>query len=68
MENNNNYFGVVRWCVEDVMDAIETQGFESTEENVNRVMAEFSETALQAVMIQAGWEYLYEIVNSELEG
>lgn len=67
MENNNNYFGVVRWCAEDIADAIETQGFKLTEENINKVMAEFSETALQATMIQAGWDYLYNIVNQELE-
>lgn len=66
MENNNNYFGVVRWCAEDVADAIEMQGFEPTEENVNTVMAELSESALTATMIQAGWEYLYNLVNQEL--
>ncbi len=66
MENNNNYFGVVRWCIEDVEDAIEVQGFKPTEENVKTVMAELNETALTAVMIQAGWEYLYNLVNEEL--
>lgn len=66
MENNNNYFGIVRWCEEDVADAIETQGFEPTEENVKAVMAEFSEAALQTTMIQAGWDYLYNLVNEEL--
>ena len=66
MENNNNYFGVVRWCAEDIADAIETQGFEPTEENVKAVMAELNETALTAVMIQAGWDYLYNLVNEEL--
>lgn len=66
MENNNNYFGIVRWCAEDVANAIETQGFEPTEENVKTVMAELSETALTAVMIQAGWEYLYNLVNEKL--
>ena len=68
MENNNNYFGVVRWCAEDVADAIETQGFEPTEENVKTVMSELNEMALTAVMIQAGWDYLYNLVNEELEG
>jgi hypothetical protein len=66
MENNNNYFGVVRWCEEDVADAIETQGFEPTEENVKTVMSELNEMALTAVMIQAGWDYLYSLVNEEL--
>ncbi len=66
MENNSNYFGIVRWCAEDVADAIETQGFEPTEENVKTVMDTLNESAFISFMIQAGWEYLYNLVNKEL--
>lgn len=67
MENNNNYFGIVRWCEEDVANAIKEQGFEPTEENVKIVMGTLNESAFISFMVQAGWDYLYNIVNQELE-
>lgn len=54
--NNNEYFGIVRWCNDDIAAKLEDMGIEASEENIAAVRCacennhHFTDT-----MIEAGW-------------
>ena len=65
-ENKNEWFGIVRWCDDDIANAIETQGYEPTEENIAKVRNAVDTHHFVDWMIENGWEYIYQTVDDEL--
>ena len=66
MKNNKNYFGIVRWCEEDIANAIETQGYEPTEENIAKIRNMLNHHSFIDCMVEAGWDFIYNTVNGGL--
>ena len=64
---NNEWFGIVRWCDEDIESALEDQGFEPTEENVAKLHNLVDNHWFEDMMIEAGWNYIYEQIADHEE-
>lgn len=58
-------FASVSWCLEDVENALELLGFESTRDNINSALLACmnQEKAIRGIMIEAGWECIYQIIE-----
>lgn len=61
---NNEWFGIVRWCNEDIAVKLAEMGFEPTEENIDAVRCRcennhhFTDT-----MIEAGWMMIESVIE-----
>ena len=68
MDNKNNeWFGIVRWCNEDIASALEDKGIKATEENVNKIRKALENSHwFIDFMIEQGWQYIYETIDDEL--
>ena len=51
-------FGVVRWCDEDIEDALEEAGVPNTEENVAAIRAKCEHHAFADAQIETGLNYI----------
>lgn len=54
-KTNREWFGVVRWCEDDIEEALYQRGYKVCGKNVEAVMAEVS-GGLEDVMVSAGWD------------
>jgi hypothetical protein len=58
-EEDNYWFGRVRWCKGDIASVLSELGVDASEENINKVYNELKDdNGLQGHMIAAGWEYI----------
>lgn len=64
--DETEYFGVVRWCDEDLKDAFETRGIEPTKEMVS-VLRSRCEKPLTDLMIERGWEVIDSVIPSVVD-
>lgn len=63
MENNNTeWFGIVRWCDEDLKNALEVQGITATESNIEKLHNMCSHHSFTDMMIERGWEIMYDMI------
>lgn len=53
------WFGIVRWCEDDLKMALEQQGYPVTENNIAKLRAMCEHHFFTDCMIEAGWEYMY---------
>ena len=67
MENTDNteWFGIVRWCEKDLKNALETQGYPVTENNISKLYDICNSHWFVDNMIEAGWEYMYNWIGYE---
>ena len=56
--NDNEWFGQVRWCDDDLKVALEDQGYPVTENNIAKLYALCDKHWFTDQMIEAGWEYI----------
>lgn len=61
--NNEDWWGIVRWCDEDVENALELGEIEPTKENVAKVR-NMIERHITDFMIECGWEMIYDAIDS----
>ena len=54
----DKWFGQVRWCEEDLMGALEDQGYPATENNIAKLYSLCNSHWFTDHMIEAGWEYI----------
>lgn len=59
-KENDEWFGVVRWCDNDIKNALETQGIAVTENNVDKLKNLCLHHSFTDEMIERGWGYIYD--------
>ena len=52
------WFGEVRWCDEDLENALDDNGYLVTEKNVSKLRRECDSHWFTDYMIEAGWDYI----------
>ncbi len=57
--NDEEWFGQVRWCDEDLENALEVQGYSVTKKNIEKLRALCNNHWFTDYMIEAGWNYMY---------
>lgn len=63
-QKKEKYFGVVRWCSEDIKNALEVKSIPVTPENVGKLLDAVNTHHFTDHMISAGWDYIYEMINN----
>ena len=61
--SKEEWFGQVRWCDEDLKNALEVQGYPVTENNIEKLRALCSHHWFTDYMIEAGWDYMYNNIG-----
>ena len=56
--NDDEWFGKVRWCNEDLEEALDDNGYPVTENNISKLRRECDNHWFTDHMIEAGWEYI----------
>lgn len=59
---NTEWFGIVRWCDEDIRYALDLAGFEPTIENVSSVRRKCEHHSFTDAMIRRGWEVMEQMI------
>lgn len=60
----NQHITSIHWMEEDIRTALEEKGFDTSEENVNKVCSYLGlEKYLQEKGIEAGWDVIYNIIS-----
>lgn len=62
-DKRKEWFGQVRWCDEDLENALEVQGYSVTENNIEKLRALCNNHWFTDYMIEAGWNYMYDNVG-----
>lgn len=62
-EEEEEWFGQVRWCEDDLKAALEAQGYPVTENNIAKLYALCDRHWFTDRMIEAGWEYIYDNIG-----
>ena len=57
------WFGQVRWCEEDLKNALEEQGYPVTENNIAKLYNACEKHWFTDRMIEAGWDYIYNAIG-----
>lgn len=58
--DNEDWFGIVRWCDEDIRCALQERGYTQTQNNVDEVRrAVENNSYFRGSMIEAGWDCIY---------
>ena len=59
------WFGQVRWCEDDLKEALRVQGYAITENNMSKLRQLCESHWFTDHMIEAGWEYMYSHIGSD---
>ena len=60
----NQHITSIHWMEEDIRTALEEKGFDTLEQNVNKVCSYLGlEKYLQEKGIEAGWDVIYNIIS-----
>lgn len=60
----DEWFGVVRWCDDDIKNALEVQGYPVTENNIAKLRSICEHHSFTDYMIEQGWEYMYDSISN----
>lgn len=63
--DETDWFGQVRWCEEDLKNALEVQGYPVTENNVAKLYSLCTHHFFTDCMIERGWEYIYDQIGGD---
>lgn len=55
---DDEWFGVVRWCRDDIISALTDKGYPVTENNINKLESLCKHHWFSDHMIEAGWDYI----------
>ena len=58
-----DYFGIVRWCEQDLCDALRQHGIPLTKENISALLKSVDTHWFKDTMIDAGWNYIDDCVD-----
>ena len=59
----DEWFGIVRWCDEDLYNALKESGVDATEENVCRLRHLLGHHSFTDAMIERGWDVIYQTIS-----
>ena len=59
------WFGIVRWCEDDIRAALVDKGFEDDEEAVDLIRFHMENGGFTGCQIEAGWDYINAIIWNE---
>lgn len=62
-DTKQEWFGVVRWCEEDLKIALEREGYPVTENNIAKLRSICEQHFFTDFMIEQGWEYIYNSIR-----
>ncbi len=66
-QKKEEWFGMVRWCREDLKEALESTDHPVTEDNIDALFCALdNDEDLIERMISAGWDFIYDTID-ELE-
>lgn len=60
---SEEWFGVVRWCEDDIRGALDDKGYPVTENNIEKLHSICNNHWFTDHMIEAGWEYMYNNIG-----
>lgn len=63
IKDDNDWFGLVRWCEEDLEEALKEQGYPVTENNVSKLHSLCERHFFTDCMIERGWDYIYDQIG-----
>lgn len=64
VDASGEWFGLVRWCDEDIEAGLEDCGIEVTEDNVAAVRFDLENGhGFTDNMIMAGWDYIHDLID-----
>ena len=61
----DKWFGEVHWCEEDLVNALEVQGYPATENNIAKLSMACEHHSFVDCMIEAGWEFMYNTIGND---
>lgn len=59
------YFGIVRWCREDIVGKMKEKHIETTEERVAQVINQLSHHSFTDMMIETGWDVIEQVIDEQ---
>lgn len=62
--DSGEWFGKVRWCNDDLEQALEEDGFSVTENNVDELRTMCESHSFVDQMISAGWDYIHFAIGT----
>ena len=62
--DNKGWFGIVRWCKDDVASALESNGYPVSEDNIGEVMSQLEHHSFRDYMIAAGWDFIDGVISN----
>lgn len=62
---NSEWFGIVRWCEDDLKCALEDKGYPATENNIAKLHSICSPHFFTDVMIERGWEFMHDSIGND---
>lgn len=65
-QQEKEWFGVVRWCDDDIREALEKRGLKASQDNVDEVRCRCESHHFTDGMIEAGWDALDYIVQTAI--
>lgn len=57
-------FGEISWHKEDLVNALEVNGYPATESNIAKLRSICEDGDFIACMIEAGWQYMYNNIDN----
>lgn len=67
MKDKEKWFGIVRWCDDDIRDALKEGGYEVTDENVEKIKNLLKHHSFTDMMIETGWDVINQTISENLE-
>lgn len=65
-QQEKEWFGVVRWCNDDIRESLEKYGMKTSQDNVDEVRWRCESHHFTDGMIEAGWDALDNIIQTAL--
>ena len=59
------WFGVVRWCEDDIRAELYNLGYEDTPEAISLIRTKMEHGSFTGGMIETGWDYIHAYIQSE---
>lgn len=63
LEDDDDWFGKVRWCEEDLESALKKKGYPITDNNVSKLRSMCEHHFFTDCMIERGWDYIEDQIG-----
>ena len=61
---DTEWFGIVRWCDEDISVALQNDDIEPTQDHIDEVRYRLGHHSFEDLMIERGWDCIHEVIHS----